>query len=216
MSPGSRCIGIRRACPQPRPLGTGNAPSAEKSAHPRAAAHGSAGTQSPSSATEGASVFNAEVTPPQSPAGGPTPAPVALSPWMEVVQQLPPPFHFLPQWRDFLAQPCGRCYFPSPTHSYWNRDQDSLRVCFLSLGNAWSLLPCNTPAVSFIKSCPGKCLIHSCRRPTAGRARAFRTLGAGTTASAWQQSPRCFSNVHGCQGAGNAALLSTRLFADRT
>lgn len=104
--------------------------------------------------------------------------------------------------RDFLAQPCGRCYFPSPTHSDWNRDQDSLRVCFLRLGNAWSLLPCNTPAVSFIRSCPGKCLIHSCRRPTAGGARAFRASGAGTTASTWQQPPRCVSNMHGCQEQG--------------
>lgn len=57
--------------------------------------------------------------------------------------------------------------------------QGSLNICFLNLGNSRSLLPCNTQSVSFIKSCPGKCLIHSCRRPTVGRARAFKTLGGG-------------------------------------
>lgn len=57
--------------------------------------------------------------------------------------------------------------------------QGSLNICFLNLGNSLSPLPCNTQSVSFIKSCPGKCLIHSCRRPTVGRARAFKTLGGG-------------------------------------
>jgi hypothetical protein len=31
-----------------------------------------------------------------------------------------------------------------------------------------SLLPCNTQSVSFIKSCPGKCLIHSAEAPQLG------------------------------------------------
>lgn len=52
--------------------------------------------------------------------------------------------------------------------------QDPLSVCFLNLGNSRILLPCNTQAGSFIKSCPGKCFIHSCSRPTVGKARAFK------------------------------------------
>lgn len=121
--------------------------------------------------TEGASVFKAEVTRSAKHSGRPhacTRGRVSLD--GSCPTTLPASF-FPASVRDFLAQACGRCYFPSPTHSDWNRDQDSLRVCFLGLGNAWSLLPYNIPAVSFIQSCPGKCLIHSCRRPTAGRAR---------------------------------------------
>lgn len=90
--------------------------------------------------------------------------------------------------------------------------QGSLNICFLNLGNSRSLSPCNTQSVSFIKSCPGKCLIHSCRRPTVGRARAFRTLGGGRQQwSAWQQPPGCFSNAPRRQGEDKTLQLFTCL-----
>lgn len=94
--------------------------------------------------------------------------------------------------------------------------QDPLSVCFLNLGNSRILLPCNTQAVSFIKSCPGKCFIHSCSRPTVGKARAFKTLGAGRQWwSAWQQLPSCFSNIHERQGEDKTLQLFTCLWSKR-
>lgn len=48
---------------------------------------------------------------PPSAAGGPAPVPVAVSPWMEVVQQLPPPLYFLPQWETFWHSLVGDAIF---------------------------------------------------------------------------------------------------------
>lgn len=81
-----------------------------------------------------------------------------------------------------LTKPHQGCYFFPSLHTPARTErQDTVNICFLNLRDARSPLSCNTQSVSFIKSCPGKCLIHFCRSPAVGWARALKTLGSWRT-----------------------------------